>query len=294
MLKDAAETKKRVERSFTAAFALLATALSCSIVVVLAPRPVQPSQLPALRLARRAVEAQLAHDRELAASARSFERDPDVVNVLSMYRREGLAELRNDLDMQVLADQRRELSSGADKLFTRLGGERTRALIAAVTERAMAALAQDHAASETRGLLGGFPSLLARLGYDDSFVVEPATKRVARAGYSRAPTLAVRTLYKARFNLICERPLDRDLTPLELQAYEGFNALHAAGLPPERRAQAAQTFFRAGGHDGAEAAAIWMYQGGAHDAALALLRSEYERTGALRLRNMALYVSRTE
>jgi hypothetical protein len=294
MLKDAEGTQKRSERAFTGAFALLVTALACSIVVVLAPRPVQPSQLPALRLPRAAVAAELARDHELARSARAFVRDPDVEHVLSLYREEGLVELDREVDMASLANKRQELSSSGDKLFTRLGVERTRALIAWTTERALSAWASGAESSEARGLLGGFPSLLARYGYVHTPVARAGARVDTPRGFGEAPKLSVRTLYKARFNLIFERPLDRDLRPLELLAYEGFNALHASGLPAERRARAAQAFFRVGGHDGAEAAAIWMYQGGAREPALALLRSEYARTGALRLRNMALYVAQSE
>ena len=206
---------------------------------------------------------------------------------MSLYRAEGLAELQDSIDLSALGERRRELAASAESLFTRLGAERTRALIAATRPSvAMASVGPATATdgSEARGLLGSFPALLTRYGYID----------VARRGYGQAPPLAVRTLYKARFNLITERPLERDLSTIELQAYEGFNALHAAGLSAERRAQAAQTFFRAGGHDGAEAAAIWLWQGGAREQALSLLRSEYRRSAALRLRNMALYVSSLE
>jgi hypothetical protein len=280
MLKDAEGGQKQPERAFTAAFALLATALSCSIVVVLAPRPVPPSQLPPLWLDSQRVEAALAHDHELAASAHALVKEPEVTRFLQLYRDEGLSELADDVNLSALGERRRELSASADRLFTRLGVERTRALIASTTERAMQALAGHGDSTEARGLLGSFPGLLSRYGYVDA----------ARRGFGQAPPLSVRTLYKARFNLICERPLERDLQPIELQAYEGFNALSAAGLSPERRAQAAQTFFRVGGRDGAEAAAIWQFQGGAHGQALALFRSGYERTGLLRLRNMALYV----
>jgi len=295
MLKDAEGTEKHAERAFTGAFALLVTALACSIVVLLAPRPVQPSQLPSLRLPRAAVEAELARDHELAKSARAFVDDPEVQHVLSMYREEGLAELASEVDMASLAAKRQELSSGGDRLFTRLGVERTQALVAWTTERALEAWASGADSSEARGLLGGFPSLLARYGYTHAPSVAGGGARVETPrGFGEAPLLSVRTLYKARFNLIFERALDHDLRPLELMAYEGFNALHASGMPAERRARAAQAFFRVGGHDGAEAAAIWMYQGGARGPALALLRSEYARTGALRLRNMALYVSQME
>ena len=293
MVKDAEPAEKQREAAFRTTFLLLVVGLVCSIVVLVAPRPVQPSQLPALRLPGQALSAQRSLDRQQAIRGEVLARDPDVAQLLKLYVQEGLAELEIQHDLAKLAEQRSALTSLSRRLFLRLGERDTRALISHTTDRALAGLFQAGVEArprvrerrednETRGLLGSFPSLLARHGYVD------------REGRLLAPMLSIRALYKERFNKICERPLERDLSPIELMAYEGWNALHAGRVPAERRAQAAQEFFRVGGKHGAEAAAIWLFQGGAHAEALRLLRSESERTGELRLRNMALYIATRE
>ncbi|MDB4987926.1 MAG: hypothetical protein JWN04_3104 [Myxococcaceae bacterium] len=276
MRKDADDRSAPPDRAFTAAFALLATALACSIVVLAAPRPVVPARLPPLRLSATALEAQRALDRTLVASARSFMHDPQVAQLYELYREEGLVELEPAVDLEILRAERRERTELARRVFARLGAQASRAFTAHVLDDAMRALTQDRNSDEARGLLGTFPDLLTRYGYADA------------AGRLRAPELSVRGLYKARFNMIFDRPLLSDFSNIELQAYEGFNALEAGGLPPERRAEAAGAFQRAGGTDGAEALATWLFNADRRPDALALFAREYQRTSALRLRNMML------
>ncbi|MDB4972387.1 MAG: hypothetical protein JWN48_728 [Myxococcaceae bacterium] len=276
MRKDADDASAPADRAFTAAFALLATALACSIVVLAAPRPVRPGQLPALRLSTLRVDAQRAADRALSARAEAFVRDPDVVQLYDLYQEEGLAELEPAIDYAVLRRQRGERAELARKVFARLGAEGSRAFAVHVVDAAMRALRSDRESDDARGLLGSFPALLTRYGYADT------------QGRLLAPELSVRSLYKARFNIIFERAPTEGFSQVELQAYEGFNALQAGGLPPARRAEAAGVFYRAGGTDAGEALAIWLFQGGQRSEALALFSQEYERTKQLRLRNMIL------
>jgi hypothetical protein len=285
MLKDepvilsvaSARDVRRLDRGFLATCALLLTATACSIVVVAAPRQVQPSQLPALRLPRVAVAEALAADQQ---RARHVPQSPALERWLELFREEGLAEREKSVNLGIVAEQRAELRQLVQSEFPKLGSDGVRALMSAVTGQALAALSARKPPPEAYGLLGAFPVLLARYGY-----IEPN-------GALRAPELAVRALYKVRFNLICERPLDTDLSKLERLAYEGWNALHAGGLAPERRAQAARAFASLAGTDAREALAIWLFQGGMRTEAAELLRSEYERTGALRMRNMQLFASR--
>lgn len=265
------------ERAFTATVALIVSAVACAIVILTSPRPIEPSQLPALRLDRTRVAAQRSLDRALAARV---PRGEDVARLIKLYRAEGVAEATRDGDFARLNARRGELAQVAHSVFTRLDADAEAALVASITERAMTALAGELVdADEARGLLGRFPDLLVRYGYADD------------AGL-RAPEVAVRAFYKERFNLICERPRGTGLTPIEREAMEGFNALHAGGLPPEQRALAARAYMLAGGEDGAEADAIWLFQGGLRDEALTLFRRGYEHTGSLRLRNLAVYAAR--
>lgn len=269
--------KRAADRAFTATFALIASTVACTIVVLVAPRPVEPRELPALRLDRELVAAQRERDQILARQAAT---GPDIERFYALYHAEGRAELSARTDLAALAARRAALSVAARDVFTRVGEPGVRALQAAITERAMRALRGELPTEQADGLLGSFPSLLARYGF------------VGESGALRAPELAVRAFYKARFNLISERSREADLSPIELQALDGFNALESATLAPEQRARAARVFHANGGQDGAEALGIWLYQGGSTSEALNLLRSAYERTGSLRLRNMALFVAR--
>jgi hypothetical protein len=244
---------------------------------LLAPRPIEPHELPALRLARAPAAAQLERDRVLAARVA---KGADIDALLALYLAEGLSELETKVDLGVLASRRAELAVVTRTVFERIGPEGTRALLAATTERAMSALRNELPEREAYGLLGRFPALLTTYGF------------VSTTGELLAPELSVRAFYKARFNMICERAREADLSAIERQALEGWNALHATQLAPAQRARAARAFYLNGGRDSAEALAIWQYQGGAHREAHALLRHTGEETGALRLRNMALFAAR--
>ena len=264
------------DRAFTGVFALLASATACAIVALSAPRPVEPSRLPALRLPPAQLERQ---QREDAALRQRVPTGPDVDALMRLYRAEGEAEHAHESDPEQRDARRRALAMAAAKVFGRLDVAAARALMLHTSERALAALRGELAdAAEARGLLGVVPSLLARYGYHED------------DGSERGPRLALRAFYAARFNLICERPLLASFSLLERTAHAGFSALHAGGLEPTQRARAAADFAALGGIDGVEADAIWRFQGGSRTEALKLLRHAHARSGMLRLRNMALYV----
>jgi hypothetical protein len=270
------------DRAFTAAFALLATALACSIVVLYAPRPVLPSQLPALRLDAARVARQAEQEQALRASGQRLLPDPAREELTAAYLEEGLVELEPRVDQAQVQQQREQRSQLTRKVLASLGRQGFAAYRALLVEEAMRALYSEQAeardSDRARGLLGGFPALLERYGYADA------------AGQLVAPPLSVRSFYKARLNLIFERPVTEGFSAIELQAYEGFHALHAGGLPPELRAQAAARFYRAGGQDGAEAFGIWLFHGGQLDDALALLGKAAATGHTLASRNMMLAV----
>lgn len=270
---------RRPERAFTLTFASIVSSVACAIVVLAAPRPVLPNQLPALRLDRAELSRQAKRDEEVTAHA---PRGTDIDQLLGLFRAEGTAEATGDVDFERLNARRAELAAASRAVFARLSEQEAFALATAVTSRALLALqgALDDP-GEAEALLGGFPKLLAQYGYADAQGV-------------RAPLPAVRGFYKERFNLICERPGGSYLTPLERKSYEGFNALHAGGLPPELRARAAHAYAKEGGEHGAEADAIWMFQAGLRREALAVFRREYDHTKSLRLRNMALFAARAD
>jgi hypothetical protein len=284
MLKDepAITTEPRahpIDRSFLTTCGVLLVALACSIVVIASPRPVQPSRLPALRV-------------PLAEGRRAFgEGDLDARAPLpqaawfaqwyELYSEAGLNEREKAVDLALVARQKAELSKLVREQFPKLGARGVRALMDALTARALDALPRRPLPTEAYGLLGGFPALLQQYGY----IADPRSPI--------APARAIAALYRQRFNLICERPLDSDIDDADRRIAEGWIALHGQRLPVERRVQAAQAFAKLGGVDAREALAVWLHHGELNDQATALLQHEYERTGALRLRNMLLFLQRT-
>ncbi|MET0284212.1 MAG: hypothetical protein ABW352_07070 [Polyangiales bacterium] len=267
------------EPGFAGTCSVLLATLVCSIVVLASPRPVQPSRLPALRV-------------PLAEAGRAFADDPTtpteplpdsplLQRFLELYGEAGLNEREAQVDVDMVAEQKRELARITSELFSTLGEQGVRALRETLTARALAALPQREPPSEAYGLLGGFPALLLRYGYID------------RDRTPLAPPRLIRNLYHQRFNLICEQPLDANMEPFDRRLAEGWVALHGQNMPAERRAQAARTFAELGGTDAREALAIWLANAELKDEAAQLLRGEYERTGALRLRNMLLFLLRS-
>ena len=274
MPKDEHAVSTRHDRAFLGACALLFTAVACTVVVLATPRMVEPLNLPALRLDAGKVKRQLQEDAALSAEA---PRGADVDRLLKLYRAEGIDELAPHVDGGRLAERRAELSIVAREVAARVGERGLRAVREATLERALKALQGELELREAQSLLGRFPALLEQYGFVDS------------EGRLRAPLIAVRAFYKTRFNDICQRMRTQDLSEIERQALEGFMALHASGVAG-LRANAARAFRDAGGADASEALAVWLYHTGQSTAARTLLRRAYEQTGALRLRNMALFL----
>lgn len=279
MGKDERPASTSRDRVFTATCALIASAVACTVVVLAVPRLVEPVELPALRLERSEVAAQLASDRADAARA---PRGDDVSRWQALYREDGLSELSPHPDHARIAKRRVELASECAALFHRVGDGGARALVAATTESALAGLRGELPAREAQGLLGIFPVLLRRYGFIDA------------DGTVRAPELSLRAFYKARLNLICERPRAFGLSAIELQALEGWNALHAQGLSAGQRLLAAKAFHDAAGNDALEAVAIWLFANGARERSHALLERKHEKSGLLRMRNMALFAAHAD
>ncbi|HEX5657891.1 MAG TPA: hypothetical protein VFX59_11885 [Polyangiales bacterium] len=283
MLKDEPATLTQrsahpLDRGFLGTCSVLAVAVACSIAVIAAPRPVQPSRLPALRVplaeGRRAFGEHALDPRPLPQAA-WFER------WYELYNEAGLNERERAVDLSLVAAQRSELARISRESFPKLGDAGVRALMDTLTARALDALTRRDPPTEAYGLLGGFPALLAHYGYTDEAYTPIAPPRV------------IENLYRQRFNLISERPLDSDIDRADRALAEGWIALHGERLPNERRAKAAQTFAQLGGIDAREALAIWLYHGELKDDAIALLERAYERSGALRIRNMLLFLRRT-
>jgi hypothetical protein len=265
------------DTAFTGFFSLIATATACAIMALAVARPVEPVQLPPLVLDGEAVRQVLARDRALAREAPM---SPQIEQMRAAYLEQGRAELRGQLGVRGLPERRRVMMLGAERVAKELGRSKLEALRAQAVERAMQLLESPSSASqeERDGHLGSFTQVLQRYGLRDA------------PGRVEAPELCIRAAYKMRWNMLHELPLTQDLTRIERQAHEGWMALHAGALPPDKRAKAAAEFYAAGGKRSAEALAIWLYQGGELARARELMHRAYLQSGELRLRNMELYM----
>jgi hypothetical protein len=264
------------DSSFTLAFSLIAFATACAVVLVCMPRRVEPARLPPLVLDTTAVERALRREAELAAAAPA---SPALSELYELFLAEGRAELAGVNGLLGTSQRRARIAELNKQALAPLSKEQRQGVRARDTERFIAALLGEQSDPElSSGLVGTFPDLLRRYGLlrpDGSFA---------------APEISVRAMYKARWNLIHERDPSADFEPIDIQAYDGWNALSATALKPQRRAVSAQRFLAAGGRHARECYAIWLYQGQAERDALALLEQAYANNASLRLRNEAFFI----
>ena len=125
---------------------------------------------------------------------------------------------------------------------------------------------------QTHHVLGVFPKLL-----EDN--------RVTREGEVVAPHFVVRTIYKARYNLLAGLDRAHGFSPIEQQAYFGWLAFHAQSQPLSRRLQALDPYEQAGGQHAGEARAVLLFIGRRYGPAAAELQHAYERQPGARVRN---------
>jgi hypothetical protein len=264
------------DSTFTAVFSLIAVATACAVVLVTMPRAVEPAQLPVLVLDETAVEGALSYD---AHAAKSAPHSAELDELYNLYLEEGRAERQGTRGVVGTAKRRQRIAMLTRRVFPALGKDKIVALRARATERFMVALSGAlEVEAESDGLVGRFPELLRKYAL------------VRSDGSFAAPELSIRAMYKARWNMIHERPVHEYLEPIELQAYEGWNALHAAALPMAQRAVSAKRFYEAKGHRAADAHATFLFHGKRREDAEKVLALEHERTRALRLRNQLLFV----
>jgi hypothetical protein len=107
-------------------------------------------------------------------------------------------------------------------------------------------------------------------------------------GQLTAPRFVVRTLYKARWNILHGLRPDHALQRIEAQAYYGWQALHAERLPIPQRAEALRGYEKAGGKRAREALGVLYYLHDEYDQSAAVLASAYDADPTFRLRNYAL------
>jgi hypothetical protein len=267
------ETDRPRDTAFTAVFALLATGVTCAIVLLAVPRPA-PFELPVLMLDEARARAQIAADESLSAQKQSALS----LDFYSALRAAGREELEPNekrayaLEQRIIALKKRAVSE--------LDAKGLAVVRAYATQRSMLALfAQLDDENEERELIGPQRSMFAAYGY------------ISPEGSPLAPALTLRTMFKVRWNMIfLERPT-RGLSPIELYAYEGFRALETDNMPTGIRVAALYELIRAGGGVRAERAlAVLQAANGKAGPLIARVQNSEKEAAQIRLRNMALTV----
>ncbi len=266
------EVKRRTPLSPDLVALLVALLVPTAIVARWAqPRAAIPTEMPALASPSSDVAADLAAERALAERAPTSDTE---VRRRELYRAQGLAEVRADdtpssstTRMTDLADLAATLSAAGDLDAAR----------AADIARGMAALRGEGTAAERAREAGMFAASLRRWGAE-------------RDGRRVASELVVRALFHARWNAVHAVPLTEGMSPVRLQAYHGWLALHADAAPAPLRAQAIAAYAAAGGARASEAEGVLAHRDGEAEVARAAFLRAYDETGSVRLRNHALAV----
>ncbi len=260
-----------------AACALLAVAVACAGLLFAQERAVAPGELPSLRLPAAEVRATIARDHTLAARAP----DARVTEIEALLREQGIAESKVLEGLAPYEERRAALRRACGALDAK-GADGLAVLRARSVARLEAALALELEDAELPAVLGSFARTLAREG-------------VTRDAEIVAAPFVVRTLYKARGNLLCGVAPDAGFERVERLAYYGWQSLHAERLPPTQRVAALERYAEAGGQGArgvAEARATLLFLGGDHAGAEAAFAAAYADEGSLRLRNHALAAQR--
>jgi hypothetical protein len=249
-------------------FGLLVAAAAAGALLICLPRAVEPSELPALVLDAAQVAAQERSDAELAALPATAEAE----QLLALFHGFGETEVVS-LDNAQLREQRRHTLHRLQELLRQKAGARAvLALRARALARLEAALDGALEGPDVKGWLGVFPNVLEQY-------------QVTRDGLEVAPHFVVRTLYKARWNKLCNLPVEADLSPIERQAYFGWLGLHAGNLPVAERRQALVGYAAAGGEQAEQAQGVLAYLDRDYAGAEKALERAYARAPSLRLRN---------
>jgi hypothetical protein len=256
----------------TAALALMAVSIACTSLLLVIARPVPPLELPSLALPEAAVTAQLRED---ADQARNAPDTPRARELEALLWKQGAAE-RHGLEYEdSYRNRRRALELGYRAFVSEVGEERALRLRSKAVAKLEDALELRLKDEQAQAVIGVFATVLAREG-------------LSRDGYLVAPEFVVRTLYKARWNILHGLAPDYALEPIEKRAFYGWKALHAEHLPLASRIEALHAYGSAGGVDLEEALGVLLFRMGDYKQSLAALRVAYQKHPNLRLRNYLL------
>jgi len=250
-------------------FALWLIATMAGVWLIALPRAIAPTELPALALDPGEVREQVRQDTELAKTAPSTD---NAKALWDHYVKWGEAELQV-LEMRAPTEQRRRRMRRAQEAVVAESGPRAgNAMRARALLKFEAALEGEVPRAELKGLLGVYPHVLAQ-------------HLLTRDGIELGPHFVVRTLFKARWNRLCDLPPETDLSPVERRAYFGWMGLHAANLSVRERREALIRYAAAGGAEAEQALGVLAFVDQDYAHAAASFERAYARTSNLRLRN---------
>ncbi|MEM9727355.1 MAG: hypothetical protein AAF997_02135 [Myxococcota bacterium] len=253
-------------------FWMAATGIVGALLAI--PQPVAPWEMPSLVLDRAAVANAVRESKDLAAKA------PDgdhATRLRELFLDHGRAE-RSEHSRKEHDARQTKIHQETLALAAEHGPEAFDAIRARAVEDFVAGFEAGRLEprnEEEAGTLGGFDTILERYGavYDGVLV---------------APELTLRSMYKARWNLIHRVEATRGFSPIEHQSYWGWLALHGWGVPLEDRTRALARYKEAGGRSVLEAAALFDLLKQQPNRAATLLAVMYENTDQLRFRNLSL------
>jgi hypothetical protein len=254
------------------AVALLLVGIVCASVLLLEPRAVAPLELPSLSLPRAPTEAVIAAD---AQAARGVPNNAHAAELEALFSKHGAAESRGFEDVDSYSDRRKSLELAFRSLVAEVGEVRALCLRAKAVEQLEAALELRLPDAQAKAVLGAFTNVLAREG-------------LSRDGYLVAPRFVVRTLYKARWNILHGLAPDHAFATIEKRAFYGWQALHAESAPVKRRIEALHAYGLAGGEHVEEALGALLFRLGDYRQSAKALQIAYDKQGSLRLRNYML------
>jgi hypothetical protein len=250
-------------------FALWLVATAAGVFLIATPRAIAPVELPALALDASEVQEQERQDAALAKTAPSTE---NAKELWDQYLKFGEAELllfeqRANTDVR-----RRRMRRAQEAVVAESGANAGNAMRARALLKFESALAGEVPRAELKGLLGVYPHVLAQ-------------HLLTSDGVELGPHFVVRTLFKARWNRLCDLPPETDLSPVELRAYFGWMGLHAANLSVRERLQALASYAAAGGAEAEQALGVLAFVDQDYRRAAASFERSYARTPNLRVRN---------
>ncbi|HTU57409.1 MAG TPA: hypothetical protein VMF89_03230, partial [Polyangiales bacterium] len=215
------------------------------------------------------VRAQERQDLELAKTVPSTEKAKEL---WAQYLKFGEAELLLFEHRANTELRRRRMRHAQEALVAESGARAGNAMRARALLKFEAALAGEVPRAELKGLMGIYPHVLAQ-------------HLLTRDGIELGPHFVVRTLFKARWNRLCDLPPETDLSPVERRAYFGWMGLHAANLSVRDRLQALVSYAAAGGAEAEQALGVLAFVDQDYRRAAASFERAYTQTSNLRLRN---------